>query len=896
MLNSDNLQVKTYKEKAVTGVYWMGFMTVSNFIITILTTMILSRLLTPRQFGIVASVQIVISFAEIFWMMGVVPAITQKKTLLPEDIYTGNTLNIIFGIMVCLFISLFAKAIAVFVGIENILILQILSIVFVIHSFSGVSEALLTKEMKFKAIGLVKLVTLIIYSSTAIIFALSNYGAWALVIGRLVEAFAKTVIVIGLKPVKLSFKINLKSTKSLLNIGTGFTIARVLNNLAIQGDYFVVNKTLGSYALSFYSRAYQILMMPTNIVGQVIDKVMFPLMARFQDDKDKIRYVFFNITLLISVIAIPLTIFMFVLGSDLVLLILGKNWGKAVTPFRILILALFFRIAYKVCDSIVRSLGAVYKRVWVQVVYCVMVFGGAYFGKKWGINGVAVTTSIAIFINYIIMTLLIKHLINFRITKLLVYLIPFTIFSAFIGFLCYFFNNWIIIDLFLPIRFLAVFGFLLLMYFLLVLSIKKCVPDGFLVFVFTILKITLKDNSRLLILFQRFFNYNDSKIDKNKPSLKIGILTFHYSINQGSVIQAYCIYKLLCEKITNAKIEVINLIPYNREIQELKFINLRSPFIHLSNFRRYKSIRKFVNSNIRLSKTSYSRNLEKQIRFINQLNYDYIFTGSDTVWMYSHKLDYKLPSIYFLPNEIRAKKISIAASVDPLINHIIYKEKSKIICDTLNCYKSITVRDDTSKKVLEVAGVKGVQKIADPSFLFDFEKQLNIRVEKNGDIKKSNIYIMITDKKIEEEIKHIVSKYFKLTIIEAKYPINIDYVTGDLNRYCEYDIVITDRFHRSVFAMKLSKALVINIERYSKNPSPYSKGRDLFTDIGIPEYCLRYDYNNNVFKEKLLYLIDNWDKEMFLKREKLLQKYISKNKLLWENIIISAMDTKSDVK
>jgi PST family polysaccharide transporter len=90
-------------------------------------------------------------------------------------------------------------------------------------------------------------------------------------------------------------------------------------------------------------------------------------------------------------------------------------------------------MAYKIGDALVRSLGAVYKRLWVQIVYASLVIGGAYIGKEWGIVGVAVTTTIAIIINYFIMTLLIGHLVELKMRELLGYLTPIILVSAVIG-------------------------------------------------------------------------------------------------------------------------------------------------------------------------------------------------------------------------------------------------------------------------------------------------------------------------------------------------------------------------------------------------------------------------------------------------------------------------------
>jgi len=379
--------------------------------------------------------------------------------------------------------------------------------------------------------------------------------------------------------------------------------------------------------------------------------------------------------------------------------------------------------------------------------------------------------------------------------------------------------------------------------------------------------------------------------------MKIGILTFHYSINQGSVLQAYCVYNLLKQKFPKARVEVIDLIPRNRELSEWNFVGKKPPFFKIHAIRHYKSIRSFVLNRIPLSKRSYKRKIDEQIEFINSMGYDYIFTGSDTVWMHSEKLDGLLPSIYFLPKGIKAKKFSIAASVDPLKSDQGYHKNKIILKETLNGFYGITVRDNVTKDLLDQLGIENVQKIADPTLLYEFENDLSLKKNKSKSVQKKKVFLMITDKNVENSIKSYLEEIGEFDfILGKKFEKGDDHVIDDLNQYWETDILITDRFHRSIFAMKLSNSLVINVERFSKNPLPQSKGRDLFFDIGIPEYCLRFESGDNqFFWENLKALVNKWNEEEFNKREILLEKFISRNKLVWDSLV-SKIEESSLVK
>lgn len=426
------------KDKAFQGVYWMTIMGLAGVVIRLLITMGLSRLLLPKEFGQVATIQIIISFAEIFWMMGIGSAIIQRKQLTEEYIATGNILNLILGFIIYITIFVFASFIAGIVGSDDIIMLRTLSIVFVIHSVSGVSEALLQKEMRFKVISIINITSTTINGAMAIILAFNGFGAWSLVFAQLCSVTIQSVLSIINRPIKFRLTIQSEAAKELINFGSGYALSKVFNNIANQGDYFVVSQTLGSASLGFYNRAYQLLLVPTNLIATVMERVLFPLLALYQDEHEKIRYVVLNLTALMGILAFPIMIISLTMGDDLVQIVLGSKWDETILPFKILICSLFFRMSYKIGDALVRSLGAVYKRLWVQIVYASLVIGGAYIGKEWGIIGVATTTTIAIIINYFVMTLLVGHLIELKIRELLGYLTPILIVSLAIGLLSYF--------------------------------------------------------------------------------------------------------------------------------------------------------------------------------------------------------------------------------------------------------------------------------------------------------------------------------------------------------------------------------------------------------------------------------------------------------------------------
>ncbi len=371
--------------------------------------------------------------------------------------------------------------------------------------------------------------------------------------------------------------------------------------------------------------------------------------------------------------------------------------------------------------------------------------------------------------------------------------------------------------------------------------------------------------------------------------MKIGILTFHYTINQGSVLQAYCVENLLQEQFPGARVEVVNIVPMMREKYELRFVKGNFPFISVKKVQKYRSLRKFVREHLSLSQRVYHNSLEKQIQYINNQKYDLVCTGSDTVWFNSVKLKNLIPNIYFLPNEINSKKISIAASVDPLINEECYTSKHEKLSQIFDDYELITVRDDTTRKLISKFTHNKVEMIADPTILFDFEKKLKLdNSGRKRPFRKKTIGIGITDSKLNEILVKELSTDYQVTNLYDHQSLNFDFIFDELNFYPNFDIIITDRFHISIFSLKLSNALVINVERSNKNKAKNSKGRFLFQNIGLSEYFIRWETSENqLFMDSLKNIISEWDEDSFIKRNEKFQEYIKKEKAIWKRLIQS---------
>jgi PST family polysaccharide transporter len=181
-------------------------------------------------------------------------------------------------------------------------------------------------------------------------------------------------------------------------------MARVANYAANQADNLVVARYLGANALGIYGRAYQLLVTPATLVGQGLDRVLFPVFASVKEDVGRLALAFCRGSAVAALITIPASVCLYLSAEELIWVVLGANWMPVVPPFKILVIGLLCRTSFKLSTCLARATAAVFQCGWRQVVYAAAIFAGATAGAHYGLQGVAAAVLAALILNHVLMT------------------------------------------------------------------------------------------------------------------------------------------------------------------------------------------------------------------------------------------------------------------------------------------------------------------------------------------------------------------------------------------------------------------------------------------------------------------------------------------------------------
>jgi O-antigen/teichoic acid export membrane protein len=388
-----------------------GIQSILQFVVLI----VLARLLDPESFGVISAALVIITFVLILSSLGFGPALVQKKHISDEEIGTSYTVSLFLALVFGGAVYFSAPYTASFFNMNELIpVLQVLAFSLLFNSVGIVAESLIQRELQFRILVRIQIISYVSYGLVGVVLALLGAGVWALVFAYFSQIFVRSILSLQLQPYKVRFSFDFTSLKNLFHFSFGYSLAKISAELSTQGDNLVVGRFLGAEALGFYSRAYQLMVMPANLIGQVLEKVLFPAMSKIQDNHAKLAQVYTEGMRLMTIIILPSSIFLIMNAENIILLLFGEQWLGLRDPFMVLAFVLIFRSGYKISDALVKAKGAVYKRAMIKAVYGGLVLLGAWAGHFYGLTGVAAGVAVAIFINYSAMMYLVAKLIDCR--------------------------------------------------------------------------------------------------------------------------------------------------------------------------------------------------------------------------------------------------------------------------------------------------------------------------------------------------------------------------------------------------------------------------------------------------------------------------------------------------
>ncbi|HEX5150804.1 MAG TPA: lipopolysaccharide biosynthesis protein [Parafilimonas sp.] len=395
-----------------------------------------ARILPKSDFGVIAIANVFIALASLLTESGLGASLIYKQDTTNGHYAVAFLFNLTIGLFFWAILFFLAKPIASFYKSDLLQpVLRVLSFNFVLQAFGSVSDFLLQKKMKFKRLFFIEVSANLISSAAGIVAALFwHLGIWALIYSILLLTMLNSIGYFLLNKEKIVYKGLRKIYFSdLFSFGAGLTLVRIVNFFNTIGINSFIGKLISLNSLGIYERTFKVMTLPGNYLGNVLDKVMFPSMARFNQNEAKLYEYYKKGLALVNAIMFSATLLLILFTREIIYIVFGETWLNTVITLRILFLCLLFRVAIRMCDSVIRAKGLVYRSARNKFINALMLIILVYIGHFWDVNGICIAIVMFSIISYVSMFALVQRSFNKSINEIFTSLLTPLKYALFIG-------------------------------------------------------------------------------------------------------------------------------------------------------------------------------------------------------------------------------------------------------------------------------------------------------------------------------------------------------------------------------------------------------------------------------------------------------------------------------
>lgn len=390
------------------------------------TVAVLSRLLSPADFGRVAVALAIVGIAQIIAQFGVGPALVQRSSVKLEHVHAAGVVATAASLVLCAVMALSANQLALLVNVPHSAgDIRWIALVLPIRALGTGAEAMLQRDLAFRELSKIDLSSTL-FGSTAVSVscAFLGVGAFSLVAGQLAAATLRTALLLRSTPGSLGLQRNERAYIRIVRFGSGMSTAQVAHAFAVNVDSLIVSQHLGSAAVGIFNRAYQLVVMPASLISNSVDRVLFPVLARISPSAQESQRALSVSFRAAAVLGAAASIVLFALSPEIVSTILGKQWEAAVTPLRIFSIGLFFRVSFQLGDAYARAAGEVWASARIQIAYAVTVIAAVSVGVRFGPSGAAGGVLAAMILKYVISSRFVLIRSRLSLTTLVAQVVP----------------------------------------------------------------------------------------------------------------------------------------------------------------------------------------------------------------------------------------------------------------------------------------------------------------------------------------------------------------------------------------------------------------------------------------------------------------------------------------
>lgn len=441
---------KSLKEKTVKGVTWSLTEKFGTYGLSFVTGIILARLLTPEDYGLIGMTAVFFAFAEAFVRGGFGSAYIQKKQVNDKDANTVFYTNLAVSLLFYVLLYALAPLIADFFEEPRLVdLVRVMSLMIIINAFSVIQIAQLTKNINFKRKTKYTIIAVVISGAGGITAAYLGLGVWSLVIQRMGNRLILTLGLWVSSKWKPALKFSVDSFKTLFSFGSWMLASALFHAFSENLYKLAIGKFFPAGQLGFFTKARQFQLLASERLIQAIQEVAFPVLSKYQDNSQKIREILKNFLQHTMFLITPIMVTFIVVAKPFVLLLLTEKWAPMIPFLQLFCIVGLVIPLYILNRRLILALGKSKLAFYLSILLNILRILNIIISIKFGVHYIIIGELVAVFLTIIPAIYYINKMINFGLLKQLNSIKMIAISGGFSGVLAYlisshFENLWII--------------------------------------------------------------------------------------------------------------------------------------------------------------------------------------------------------------------------------------------------------------------------------------------------------------------------------------------------------------------------------------------------------------------------------------------------------------------
>jgi len=392
------------KNKTIKGLFWSFLDSIAGQGFNFLIGIILARILSPREFGLIGMLTLFIILSETIVQSGFTTALIRKSDCTDDDYSTVFIFNVFISFLLYGILFIGANSIATFYNESQLeILLKVLGISVIINAFSLVQKSILTKNINFKLQTNISIIASFTSGVISIWMAVNGYGVWSLVSWALTRFLFTTIFLWFFVKWKPSLVFSKSSFTELFSFGSKLLISGLLNTTSTNIYHLIIGKYFSVIHLGYYTRAKQFTDLPSNNLNSIIGRVTFPVLSTIQHDKVVFKDKYKKIVTSSMFISFILMFGLAAVAEPLVITLIGEKWRPIIIYLQLLCFAGSLYPLHSLNLSILKIYGRSDLFLRLEIIKIFLIIPFVYFGIKYGLTylivGQLMTSIIAFFLN-----------------------------------------------------------------------------------------------------------------------------------------------------------------------------------------------------------------------------------------------------------------------------------------------------------------------------------------------------------------------------------------------------------------------------------------------------------------------------------------------------------------